>query len=312
VQHVAQTLLKEGIGVGFLTATAARPTSPKFLPELRMLGALSRSGFRRFATYRQATVASAATNTVFGFLRAYVLLAAASAANAPSAASAGGAASGGGGAGGYDRTQLALFVWLGQGLIGVVGFWGWTDLADRIRTGEVVVDLVRPLHPVAGYLAADLGRAAHAVLTRLLVPLAVGALFFDLYVPHRPGTYPLFAASVILAVLVSFAGRYLVNAAAFWLLDIRGLLAAWAVAGSVLSGLYFPMRFLPDWVAAVLWYATPFPSLLQTPIDIAVERTSYSGLLGLVAVQVGWAAALLALCVATQRRAERRLVIQGG
>jgi ABC-2 type transport system permease protein len=294
-------LLKEGIGVAFLTATAARRKSANFLPQLRILGALSRSGFRRFSTYRQATVASAVTNSVFGFLRCYVLLAAAA-----------GAAGGVGGAGGYDRAQLALFVWLGQGLLGVVGFWGWTDLADRIRTGEVVVDLLRPVHPVASYLAADLGRAGHAALTRMVVPLAVGAVFFDLYVPRRAGTVPLFAVSVVLAVLVSFAGRYLVNATAYWLLDIRGVLIPWTLASSVLSGLYFPMRFLPGWVTSILWYGTPFPSLMQTPIDIAVERTSYSGLLGLVATQLGWAAALLALCVVVQRRAERKLVIQGG
>jgi ABC-2 type transport system permease protein len=296
-----ESLLKEGIGVAFLTATAARRRSANFLPQVRILRALSGSGFRRFATYRQATVASAVTNTMFGFLRCYVLLAVA-------AAAAGGA----GRAAGYDAAQLALFVWLGQGLIGVVGFWGWTDLADRIRTGEVVVDLLRPIHPVASYLAADLGRAGYAALTRMVVPLAVGALFFDLYVPRRAGTVPLFVVSVVLAVLVSFAGRYLVNAAAFWLLDVRGVLVPWGIAASVLSGLYFPMRFLPDWVTAAIWYGTPFPSLLQTPVDIAVERTSYLRLLGLMAVQLGWAAALLALCVVVQRRAERRLVIQGG
>jgi ABC-2 type transport system permease protein len=260
-----------------------------------MLAALARSGFRRFATYRQATVASAVTNTMFGFLRAYVLLAAAGAAAA-----------------GYHRAQLGLFVWLGQGLIGVVGFWDRTELAERIRTGEIVVDLLRPVHPVASYLATDLGRAGHAALTRLVIPLAVGSAFFDLYVPRRAGTVPLFVASVLFAVVVSFAGRYLVNAVAFWLLDIRGVLIAWGLASSVLSGLYFPVRFLPDWLAATLWYGTPFPSLLQTPIDIAVERTSYAVALGLVGVQIGWAAALLALCVAVQRRAERRLVVQGG
>jgi ABC-2 type transport system permease protein len=260
-----------------------------------MLAALARSGFRRFATYRQATVASAVTNTMFGFLRAYVLLAAAGAAAA-----------------GYDRAQLSLFVWLGQGLIGVVNLWGWTDLADRIRTGDVVVDLLRPVHPVVSYLAADLGRAGYAALTRMVVPLAVGAIFFELYVPRRAGTVPLFVVSVLFAVVVSFAGRYLVNAAAYWLLDIRGVLIPWALASTVLSGLYFPVRFLPDWLAAVLWYGTPFPSLLQTPIDIAVERTSYAAALGLVGVQIGWAVALLALCVAVQRRAERRLVVQGG
>lgn len=294
--------------MGLLTATAARPTSTKFLQRFRILVALSGSGFRRFATYRQATAAAAVTNTIFGFLRVFVLLAV-----------AGTVATGGGQAAGYDRAQLCLFVWLGQGLLGVVLIWGWTDLADRIRTGEVVVDLLRPVHPVVAYLATDLGRAAYAALTRMLVPLGVGAGCavwgvggFEMSVPRRPGTYPLFAVSALLAVVVSFGLRYLVNSVAFWLLDIRGVMVGWNIATGVLSGLYFPVRFLPDPVAALLWYATPFPSLLQTPIDIAVERVPYADLLVLVAVQFGWAVAALAGCVAVQRRAERRLVIQGG
>jgi ABC-2 type transport system permease protein len=242
-------------------------------------------------------MAGVVTNTVFGFLRTFVLTAVAGAAGV---------------AAGYDTAKLATFVWLGQGLLGVVGPWGWTDLADRIRTGDVVVDLLRPMHPVTNYLATDLGRAGYAALTRFITPIATGAIFFPLYVPHRLGTYPLFAASVLLAVLVSFGCRYLVNAAAFWLLDIRGVNLAWSLASGVLSGLVFPLRFLPDAAQHVLWFGTPFPSIMQTTIDIAVERQPTGHLVGLVALQLGWAAGLLAACVAVQRRAEHRVVIQGG
>jgi hypothetical protein len=55
-------LLKEGIGVPFLTATAARRKSANFPRQVRILGVLAWSGFRRFATYRQATAGCAVTN----------------------------------------------------------------------------------------------------------------------------------------------------------------------------------------------------------------------------------------------------------
>lgn len=267
-----------------------------------MFTAIAAAGFRRYSTYRQATVASAFTNTVFGFLKTFVLL---------------GVAGGTAGAivgtvAGYDGSQLATFVWAGQGLIGVVGFWGWTDLSDRIRTGEVVTDLLRPVHPVASYLATDVGRAGYGLLARFTPPVVVGAFAFDLYAPTRFATYLLFAVSVALAVVISFGCRYLVNAAAFWMLDARGVLLGWALLSTVLSGLVFPLTFLPPGWAAALWVGTPFPSLFQTPLDILVERHSPAGQLGLLGLQVAWAAAALALCWLVQRRAERRLVIQGG
>jgi ABC-2 type transport system permease protein len=80
----------------------------------------------------------------------------------------------------------------------------------------------------------------------------------------------------------------------------------------VLAGLYFPLRLLPDGLAVALWVATPLPGLLQTPLDVLVERDPPALQTGLVGLQAVWAAVVLWLCVVVQRRAERRLVIQGG
>jgi ABC-2 type transport system permease protein len=72
------------------------------------------------------------------------------------------------------------------------------------------------------------------------------------------------------------------------------------------------LRFLPDWLAVTLWVATPMPGLLQTPLDVLIERDPPALQAGLVALQAGWAAILLTACRVVQRRAERRLVAQGG
>jgi viologen exporter family transport system permease protein len=262
-------------------------------------GALARSGFRRWSTYRQATIAGAFTNVVFGFLRCYVVLAVAAAAAGNSAA-------------GYDAEQLATYVWVGQGLLTVVGLWGWTELADRIRTGDVAADLLRPVSPVVSYLAADIGRFGHALVTRFGPPMIVGALFFPLYAPQRAATVPLFAVSIVLATVVSFAGRFLTNAAAYWLSDARGPITLWALTSGVLAGLYFPLRLLPDWLAVLLYVGTPFPSMLQSPADVLVERDGPALQAGLVVVQAAWAVILLVACRRVQKAAERKLVVQGG
>jgi ABC-2 type transport system permease protein len=168
------------------------------------------------------------------------------------------------------------------------------------------------VHPVISYLAPDLGRALHALLFRFVPPVAVGLIFFDLYLPGRWFTVPLFALSVLLAVVGGLGARFLVNATAYWLHDARGPIILWVLSAGVLAGLYFPLRLLPDWLAVALWLATPFPSLLQTPLDVLVERDPPAVQAGLVAVQVCWAVVLLATCALVQRRAERKLVVQGG
>src|SRR3989442_3172424 len=139
---------------------------------------------------------------------------------------------------------MATFVWAGQGLIGVVLLWALPEFAERIRTGDVIADLLRPIDPVWQLLAADLGRAGYAVLTRFVVPMVVGALAFDLYAPRRPVTYALFMCSMLLATIVCFSCRYLVNAAAYWLLDVRGPQTAWTLTSGIFGGLYFPRLVL--------------------------------------------------------------------
>jgi len=267
-------------------------------PSYRAYWALAAAGFQRYATYRQAMVAAVVTNSVFGFLRFAVMLAVIEAGTRTVA--------------GYDEAQLATFVWAGQGLIGVVLLWALPEFAERIRTGDVITDLLRPIDPVWQLLAADLGRAGYAVLTRFVMPVVVGALAFDLYAPRRPVTYALFACSMLLATIVCFSCRYLVNAAAYWLLDVRGPQTAWTLTSGILGGLYFPVWFFPAAMAIGLIVATPFPSVIQIPLDILVERGSPTMQLGLLGVQGGWVVALLALCRWVQRRGERKLVIQGG
>ena len=254
---------------------------------------LLRAGYRRQAGYRQAALAGLATNIVFGLLRAAVLTAVLAQR---------------GTVGGYDVAAAVTYVWLGQGLLGVVLLWGDQELSQRVRTGDIVVDLGRPWNLQLALLATDLGRACHAVLIRLLPPTAIGALFFPFRWPQRPETVLLFAASVALAVVVSFAIRFLLNASAFWLLDARGVLAVWGVVGGVLSGLVLPLSWFPPVAQAVLAW-TPFPAMFQTPIDVFTER---GDAVGLLVTQLGWAAFLLLAGRAALARGARRLVVQGG
>lgn len=260
----------------------------------RILAAIAGAGFRRHSTYRQATVAGAFTNTVFGFMRCYILLSVVDTA---------------GQAGGYDRAQLATFVWFGQGLLAVVNFWSVLDLAERVRSGDVVSDLLRPVDLMTTYLATDVGRAGYATVTRFVVPVAVGMLTFDLYLPSDPAAYALFAVSVLLAVLISSTCLFLVGLTAFWLLDVRGVNMLWMLMAGAGSGLYFPLPILPEWLVTLLWVGTPFPALLQAPLDVLVGRGSAGAL---VAGQVAWLAVALGVARLVQRRALRRLVIQGG
>ena len=76
---------------------------------MRLYLAVAGSSMRRHATYRAASLAGAFTNTVFGFIRAYVLIALWQTRPV---------------IGGYDVAAAVTFCFLTQGLIGPVAVAG--------------------------------------------------------------------------------------------------------------------------------------------------------------------------------------------
>ncbi len=83
------------------------------------------------------------------------------------------------------------------------------------------------------------------------------------------------------------------NLIAFWSLDIRGFIGLYLVVVAPFSGLYVPVHLFPDWLRTIA-YATPFPSLLQFPIDVLSGRVLGLDALLVVAMQAGWLVALVA------------------
>jgi viologen exporter family transport system permease protein len=258
--------------------------------------ALVRAGFRRWSSYRAATVAGILTNTAFGFIRIGILFAALAA---------------GGAIAGYSKADAATYTWLTQALIMTIAVWSWADLAMRIQTGDVVTDLQRPIDVQTAYLCEDLGRAAYQIVARGLPPFLIGALFYRLVLPGSFGQWCAFLLSLFLAVIVSFGMRFIVNLFAFWVLDWRGLLALSSAFTTVASGFVIPIAFFPHWIAAV-FTVLPWASMVAIPIDIFIGRRTGASLAAGLALQLGWSLALLAIGRVLLANAARRVVVQGG
>jgi ABC-2 type transport system permease protein len=256
---------------------------------------IAKRGWRRYAAYPWATAAGVFTNTVFGFLQAYILLAVFRHRTH---------------VGSYDAADTVTYVWLAQALIMTVYIFGWQELALRIRDGSIATDLSRPLDPQRYWLAFDLGRAPYHLLFRGALPFAVGALVFRLHYPSLLDAFA-FVLSLALAVVVSLGFRFLYNAAAFWLLDIRGVMTVAITINLFLSGMVMPLSFFPHWLRS-LAHALPFAAILQTPVDIWLGKHQGANLAGVVALQLLWAVVLLGLGRIALRGGSRRLVVQGG
>lgn len=255
--------------------------------------------FRRYSTYTAATVAGIFTNSVFGLIYSYAYIQLWTA--APHA-------------GGYDVKDAVTYVWLGQSMIMTVAMWsgGTTDdLNERIRTGDVSIDLYRPVPVLWWYYAGDLGRATYHFLTRGLAPSVIGLVLFHIRGPATPAAAAGFVVSLYLAVTVSFAVRFLVATTAFWVLDSSGVRLMSSVLSMALSGMILPLNLVPG-VAGTVVRALPWASYVQVPIDVYLGQHRGAGLLAALGFQALWAVVLLAACAVVLERATRKVVLQGG
>ena len=98
---------------------------------MRLWFEVARRSFRRWSTYRMATAAGVVTNTVFGYLRAYILLAVV-------------AASGGGELRGWDATTYVTYAFITQALLAGIAAFG--DALMRAGFRDPVLDREVEVH----------------------------------------------------------------------------------------------------------------------------------------------------------------------
>jgi ABC-2 type transport system permease protein len=214
---------------------------------------------------------------------------------------------------GYGRRQLLTYIVVSQTLITFQFTVGaWRIIETKVRSGEVAIDLVRPVNFQSMMLATAVGTALHTLLTNMLPKFALFAAAGVVARPASPLAAALFPISAALGFLVLFGIEFLIGVSAFWLVEVRGVYSVvmWGIAG-LLSGYFLPLEFFPRWLAAIA-RTLPFPAMVYTPA--AVYAGSIAGPAAVAAVlgQLVWVMVLFGAGRALFGMAHRRLVVQGG
>jgi ABC-2 type transport system permease protein len=264
---------------------------------VRVYWRLLAAGFRRQSAYRLAALGGLVANLTFGLLKVAILFATVRAA--------------GGQLHGYDTATMSTYVWLSQGLLGSVNVTGRTDLALRVKDGQVAVDFLRPVDLQAATIATESGMSLFALIPRGLPSVLLGAAVVGMQMPTSPVFYLLGAVSLVLGIVISAATVYLIAVAGFWIVETRGPQILYMLASSFLGGLYVPIALFPQWLRIVAT-ATPFPSFMMYPIDVLSGIGGAGRAAELVLAQLAWLAGVAVIGQLLTRAGRRRLEVQGG
>jgi ABC-2 type transport system permease protein len=182
---------------------------------------------------------------------------------------------------------------------------------DRLRTGDIAIDLLKPMrYPL--YLWADqLGNAAYRLLLSVVPTVVVAAVLFGFTAPASQVNAVGFVTAMAIAITLSFAFAYLIALLAFHFLTT--LHFEWTFFGlaTIFSGRLLPLWFFPQaW--ADLARALPFQFLGFVPAAIYMGRIQGAEMWLTLAIGLVWVVVLLGAAALMWTVSLRRLVVQGG
>ncbi len=219
---------------------------------------------------------------------------------------------------GLSLQQGVSYIWLGQ-LMGMLQMPGIdTDLMGKITSGDIGVELCRPLDLYWHWFSRSAAGKVNAFVLRGGMVVASGAILsllgcesIGLGLPHSPVSFMLFLVSVFSAFLFSTAYGMVLTAVRIGLTWGDGPICLLSITGMVLSGGYLPLQLWPDFMQTFL-RLQPFASYLDTPVRLYVGSVTLgSGLLSIL-TQAAWIAVLVCLGKMLMGRKLKAVVVQGG
>lgn len=188
---------------------------------------------------------------------------------------------------GYRATDFAGYFMLAFLAGQLTQVWVIWALDEDIRQGKLSIQLVRPIDPIITYVTFNV--AANGM--RLPIALAVTGLglFLGGALEGLPwARTPVFALALVGSWLIVFNLNYALGLLSLWTDRAIALESWYYVVAAVLAGKLFPLDLLPSGLRQAV-DLTPFPYIVNLPIEIMTGRLTMAESIIGIALQFLWA-----------------------
>lgn len=213
---------------------------------------------------------------------------------------------------GVTFTAMLTYIVVSRFLDGVnsAGTPLW-EIQEKVRTGDISLELMRPFDVPLRYLFADLGSVAFYMITALMPLYVIIFLFMDLTLPNNWTTWLFFIIAAFLGFLIRYCVEMTFGLLTFFLVETGGIEDIFYFAMSLLSGSVIPLWFFPGWLAAIAEFL-PFQSIFFIPLSIFIGEISGGQIILSLGIQVFWLVATYAVLRIVWNKASQKVVVQGG
>ncbi|WP_210584495.1 ABC-2 family transporter protein [Streptomyces sp. GESEQ-35] len=187
---------------------------------------------------------------------------------------------------------------------------GRDTVLQHMHFGTIVYWYLRPLPPQRYYALRALGEQLYGLAWALggyVVCLAAGVV----EPPVWAAVAGVFLVSMLLGQWVLYYVMLVLDQMCFFTIRNNSAMLILIFAQNLLSGVYAPLWFFPDWFIRLSGFL-PFQATLSVPLSIYVGRIELSDAGAQLAVQAAWVVVLALFTRWVWRRAAQRVIAQGG
>ncbi|MCL6450654.1 MAG: ABC-2 family transporter protein [Acetobacteraceae bacterium] len=214
-------------------------------------------------------------------------------------------------AGGLTLPQMTTYALVALALRSTYEFELEPLVEERVHSGQIAVDLLRPV-PFQLYLLADVAGTNLSHLLFRLLPLGlVTVVGFGALLPPSWAQAGWFLLAAVLGFFILFNFFYLVSLAAFWVVNVFAFYLGSRLIITFFSGAVVPLWFFPPWLEAVARWL-PFQFAYQFPVSVYLGRVTGPALVQGLLLQAGWGLALALVGRAVWGLGCRKVVLHGG
>lgn len=257
----------------------------------------------RFSTglqYRMATLTALTTQFIWGLMEclAYKALLESNAITFP-----------------MEYSAVVSYIWLKEAFLVLFTTWAVdNDIFSLIIDGGIAYELCRPVSIYAMWFSRNVGgrvasaalRCGPVILCAALIPAP-----YRISAPINLKAFILFIITMILALGVTVAFCMLVYILSFYTISPQGLRMLLTGAVEFLSGCIIPFPFIPEPYRTVM-ELLPFGSMQNVPFRIYSGDLAGTDMINSIILQIFWFVVLLLCGWLICKRAEKRIVVQGG
>lgn len=257
----------------------------------------------RFATgmqYRMASVTALTTQLIWGLMEclAYKAIAEASGGKLP-----------------MNYSAIVTYIWLKESLFALFNTWASdNELFAMIANGDVAYELCRPVSIYTMWFSRTFGARTAEALMRC-IPVMLGAFLmpkaYRMRLPASGVSFFLFLGTLFLALGITISFCMLVYMLCFFTISPQGWRMVLTGAVEFLTGNVIPLPFFPKKVLFFL-ELSPFAYMQNIPFRIYSGDLAGREIYLCIGKQVFWLILLMLLGIVLWKRAEKRVILQGG